>query len=94
MKRALMAAVAATAIGRFMITPRLELPTSEGSYEAFAHLFVGWLFGVSWVWMKQDAGDHWRIASLGNTLKKCIHFQCAIGLSMLELVAFLVQKNQ
>ena len=35
------------AIGRFFITPRLDLPTAEGSYEAFAHLFVGGCFGFS-----------------------------------------------
>lgn len=29
---------------RFFITPRLNLPTATGSYEAFVHLFVGGLF--------------------------------------------------
>ena len=33
---------------RYFITPRLNLPTAEGSYEAFAHMYVGGLFGA-WV---------------------------------------------
>jgi hypothetical protein len=43
--------------GRFGITPRLELPTAEGSYEAVAHMFVGGLFGAwavkptKWLWL-------------------------------------------
>ena len=37
------------AIGRFFITPRLNLPTEEGSYEAVAHLFIGGLFGAFFV---------------------------------------------
>lgn len=65
----------AIAIGRFYITPRLDLPTTTGTYEAIAHLFVGGLFGAwlmdrcQWVWL-------------------CL----ALGVSLLELVMFLIQK--
>lgn len=31
---------------RFFITPRLDLPTMTGCYEAFVHLFVGGLIGA------------------------------------------------
>lgn len=30
---------------RLAITPRLNLPTATGTYEAVAHLFVGGMFG-------------------------------------------------
>ncbi len=36
----------AIAAVRFLIEPRLDLPTATGSYEAVAHLFVGGLFGA------------------------------------------------
>ena len=36
----------ALGIGRLFITPRLKIPTWSGSYEAFAHLFVGGLIGA------------------------------------------------
>jgi hypothetical protein len=47
----------AVIVGRLLIVPRLDLPTAEGSYEAFAHLFVGGLFGAwmvkrtEWLWL-------------------------------------------
>lgn len=38
--------VVATVVGRFIIEPRLSgIPSLNLSYEAFAHLFVGGLFG-------------------------------------------------
>lgn len=65
----------AVVVGRCLITPRLDLPTVEGSYEAFAHLFVGGLFGA------------WAV-----NRKKSILFY-AVGISLFELLAFLVQKH-
>jgi hypothetical protein len=46
----------AIAIGRIFITPRLNLLTSEGTYEAFAHLFVGFLVIVPFYDSKQTLG--------------------------------------
>lgn len=62
-------------IGRLFITPRLNLPTAEGTYEAFAHLFVGGLIGAC--------------------AAKPSRFYAAliVGLSLIELLAFLIQKN-
>jgi hypothetical protein len=48
-------------IGRFFITPRLNLPTVEGSYEAFSHLFVGGLFGA---WLAKRTEWRWLVAAL------------------------------
>lgn len=54
----LMLVTAAIALLRFEITPRLDLPTATGSYEAFAHLFVGGLIGAwlvkrtEWLWLE------------------------------------------
>jgi hypothetical protein len=66
-----------TVIGRCLITPRLILPTAEGGYESFAHLFVGGLFGawiVKWDW-------RWWPGWI------------AVGLSLFELVMFMIQKH-
>ena len=71
----LLAITVAIGLLRFTITPRLDLPTAEGSYEAVAHLFVGGLFGAwavkrsEWAWLAM-----------------------AVGVSLLELVLFFVQK--
>lgn len=72
--RAIFLGAVSTIVGRCIITPRLDLPTAEGSYEAFAHLFVGALFGA------------------GITRKDAFWFGIAIGLSLFELVMFLLQK--
>lgn len=61
---------------RLLITPRLDLPTTEGCYEAFAHIFVGGLFGA-WL-VRRPAKSLWLVLAL------CI--------STVELTAFLVQK--
>lgn len=70
--------------GRFLIVPRLDLPTATGCYESFAHLFVGFLIGV---WSGSPGSprerDDWR------RLCKWI----VIGLTLLEVVAFAVQKR-
>lgn len=68
-------------LGRFAIEPRLELPTREGTYEAFAHLFVGGLFGA---WL-----------ALCKTKAQCKGRWClalALGLSLFELAMFIYQK--
>ena len=67
-----------TVIGRFLIEPRLNLPTSTGSYEAMTHIYVGVLLGV---WLCRGpyattAGFH------------------ALGITVVEVVAFTIQKNQ
>lgn len=71
-------------VGRFLITPRLDVPTMVGCYEAFAHLFVGGLFGV---WFNRKGTRAEAICPIG--------FDClvlAIALSLFELVMFLIQK--
>lgn len=73
--------------GRFLITPRLDLPTFTGSYEAMSHLFVGFLIGI-WSVSAGDCGslkerDDWRILCKSLVL----------SLTLLEIVAFAVQKR-
>ena len=73
--------------GRFLIVPRLNLPTDEGSYEAFSHLLVGFLIGV-WSVVAGSPGsprerDDWR------RLCKCL----VISLTLLEIVMFAIQKR-
>ncbi len=44
-------------VGRMFITPRLaSIPSVEGGYEAFAHLFVGFLILVPFYDRKQIIG--------------------------------------
>lgn len=46
-KTAVFALAIATAIGRMLISPRItNIPTATGTYEALAHLFVGFLILV------------------------------------------------
>jgi hypothetical protein len=78
-------------IARFTITPRLNLPTVEGSYEAFAHLFVGGLFGA-WLFCKWDRSPSTIDLNRGDRFASAC-FWWAIGLSLLELAMFLLQKN-
>lgn len=68
-------------LGRLFITPRLDLPTFEGSYEAFAHLFVGYLFGVAFFYYKFD-----------KKLKNNPPLWIGVILSVFELLMFLYQK--
>jgi hypothetical protein len=53
----------AFAVGRLFITPRLtHIPTWELDYEAWVHLFVGGLIGVSWFnWSDKQATLYGRI---------------------------------
>lgn len=69
--------IALVIVGRFMIEPRLDIPTLAGSYEAFAHLVVGALIGV---WLGGRKGDY-PDALLA-----------AIGLTLFEVVMFSIQK--
>lgn len=47
----------AAALGRVVITPRLvNIPTIEGTFEALAHLLVGFLILVPFYDGKQSAG--------------------------------------
>jgi hypothetical protein len=73
------ALAAAVAVGRIFITPRLtNIPSTEMSYEAFAHLFVGGLIGISWYnWHDEEATLYGRIGW---------------GLAFWELGCFIVQK--
>ena len=73
--------------GRFLIVPRLNLPTFEGGYEAFAHLFVGFLMGCWSVTAgspgSADERDEWRGLFKFLTL----------ALTLLEIAMFAVQKR-
>lgn len=72
----------ATAVGRVFIVPRLtHIPSPELSYEAFAHLFVGGLIGVSWYdWDSARATLYGRIGwalaawELGWFVAQKMHF--------------------
>lgn len=56
---------------RFVITPRLNLPTAEGSYEAVAHLFVGGLFGA---WLVKPKKALWCATAVGLSLLELVMF--------------------
>jgi len=106
---ALISVTIIVAVLRFIITPRLNLPTAEGSYEAFAHLFVGGLFGA---WIVTTDWKRYRypwcsslfctdgIIPCWNCMPKelwrvCrnLYFLLAIGVSLLELAMFVIQKS-
>lgn len=83
---------------RFVITPRLDLPTGIGSYEAVAHLWAGALIGAAVAF--HMAGPIVRNRSMCSTYSAELQFirnakACwwMMGcLSVLELVMFLLQK--
>jgi len=79
-----LASAAVVVLGRFAIEPRLDLPTMEGSYEAFAHLFVGGLFGAC---LASQGTRHDAI--YGDS---AFYFLLGLMLSLFELAIFLVQK--
>jgi hypothetical protein len=70
----------AIAIGRIFITPRLGVPTIEGSYEALSHLAVGFMILVPWYDREQKLGPSKLYGYVGW------------GLALWELGWFLVQK--
>lgn len=71
-------------LGRVLVEPRLDLPTVEGSCEAFAHLFVGGLFGAC---LASRGTRHDAI--YGDST---FYFLLGTMLSLFELAIFLVQK--
>ncbi len=77
-------------IGRFFITPRLNLPTVEGLYETTAHLFVGGLFGAWFAGYKLRKIFPLETRIMFGTINDWLFM--AIGLSLLELIMFLLQK--
>jgi hypothetical protein len=79
MQASLIVVTVILAVGRFFITPRLDLPTATGSYEAVAHLFVGGLIGV------------WLASSNVKLGRLCLGL--TIAFSLLEVIVFVVQKN-
>ncbi len=91
MKRFLLLVVTcALAVVRFHITPRLNLPTSEGSYEACAHLFVGGLIGA-WLIARNGGVSTYAIVQRRQTAYIC--GVLALLLTVVELVCFLIQKG-
>jgi hypothetical protein len=59
---------AAAVLGRIWITPRLtSIPTVEGTYEAIAHMLVGFLLLVRFYDPKEEVGPSracWRLGWL------------------------------
>jgi len=75
-----------TVVGRMLIVPRLDLPTATGSYEAFAHLFVGFLIGA-W-WRDRQVGK-----LLGWYQGVTPYGLVVILLTAFEVIMFVVQKR-
>jgi hypothetical protein len=70
------------AVERFFVTPRLtNIPSVEGTYEALAHMLVGFLILVSFYDREQQLGPA-RVYGLLGWL-----------LGGLELILFVVQKK-
>src|SRR6185312_13191688 len=96
-KRGLILLAALIGIGRLFITPRLELPTAEGSYEAFSHLFVGgligaWIMGRCTLSLGQKGDDNGQPRTVARSAT-WFCFWLAIGISLIELVCFMIQKR-
>jgi len=68
---ALLLVTVAIGVARFLITPRLDLPTAGGSYEAFAHLFVGGLFGA---WVVKRSQWPWLVMAIAVSLLELVMF--------------------
>lgn len=83
---------------RFVITPRLDLPTTIGSYEAMAHLWVGALIGAAVAF--HLCGPIVRGRSMCSTYSAELQFirhakSCwwmVACLTVLECVMFAIQK--
>jgi hypothetical protein len=79
--KAIVVVAALTALGRIFISPRLtNIPTITGTYEAFAHMFVGFLILV-WFYDRKEL--------LGPTK---LYGWIGLGLGLWEAGWFLVQK--
>lgn len=82
MRRTIIVAGMLTAIGRMLIVPRLTgIPTATGTYEAFAHMLVGFLILVPFYDKKQVLGPSKTYGWLGWSL------------ALWELLWFLAQKH-
>ena len=84
---------------RLVITPRLNLPTSTGSYEALAHLWDGGLFGAAIAFFAAEIIVQRKTVgcSTYNAEKKfrSLAVLCLLlgsSIAVLELVMFLLQK--
>ena len=91
------------AILRLFITPRLQnVPTFELSYEAFAHIFVGFLIGVAYAAyhfskrfyyepkVKNPYGPYSERYHQNFSVVK--YAGVAFAISLWELVIFIIQK--
>jgi hypothetical protein len=56
---------------RCLMAPRLDLPTAQGSYEAFAHLFVGGLFGA---WVVRRTKLLWLVLAASVSILELVLF--------------------
>ena len=79
-KTTLIVLAALVALGRMWIVPRLNVPTLEGTYEALAHMIVGFLILVPFYDPEDELGPSTFYGWLGWTL------------GLWELGWFLVQK--
>lgn len=69
-------------IGRIFIQPRLvNIPTVTGSYEAIAHMVVGFMLFAPWYDPKEVLGPSWTYFVIGWII------------SFWELGWFLIQRN-
>lgn len=67
-------------IGRLTINPRTEgIPTWDLSYEAFAHIFVGFLIGA--------ACSGWLVG------QRAFYGWMAFLITIWEVIIFVIQKN-
>lgn len=89
-------------IGRLLIQPRLiNIPTMEGCYETFAHIFVGYLIAAAIYWQKSlttiiKYGSYlpsW-MQELKFALIKNIYCQLTIVISLWELFLFTIQASR
>lgn len=78
----------AFAVGRLFITPRLNLPTAEGCYEALVHVFVGALIGG---WAVTFAIDIDRLRPFES---RHLWLNLAVILTLFEIIVFVIQKHR
>lgn len=72
-----------TAVGRFLITPRFDIPNPNLGYEAWAHLYVGFMIGMLMGTrpFNYSNGSHRHL------------LWSLVGLTALEVTMFIIQKN-
>jgi hypothetical protein len=81
MKNLVILAAIALAVDRMLITPRLAVPTWEGSFEALSHLFVGFLLLIPFYDREETLGPSKLYGWIG------------LALSLWELGWFIAQKS-